>query len=151
MVFGSLYAEGGMAEERSCHAAIGVPGVPNVDGCGVIPCLWQNSFQKHLVLGRVKAKIKELNIDHFGFYAESWITDRSGLATDEPTPQKRLIDREECIFIYAEQKDGLSKSGYWPITESGGKAPLGDFVRYNGSPTSMRTTFANMFGVELFQ
>jgi hypothetical protein len=139
----SMEKEGGILPTFFCH-------VPNVDGCGVIPCLWDSPLQKHLMVSLVKAKFKELNIDRFGFYAESWITDRSGLAANEPTPQERSAERQECIFVYVEEKSGLSKSGYWPIREDGGKAELGDFVLNAETPTSTSMTFANMFGADIF-
>ena len=130
--------DGGIYPTFFCH-------VPGIDGCGVIPCLWSNPFQKQFVVDQVKAKFKELQIERFGFYGESWITNRPGLAPVEPA------HRKECIFVYAEDRNGQCKTGWWPLREVRGQVVLDDFVAPTDAPTSIGMSFSNMFGVEIFQ
>jgi hypothetical protein len=139
----SMEKEGGIFPIFFCH-------VPGVDGCGVIPCFWNSPIQKLFVVNQVKAKFQELKIDRFAFYGESWITDRTGLAPDEPAPPERLANRKECILVFAEDKSGQSKVGWWPIRESDGNVTLDDFVLQTEALTSTSMTFANMFGVKIF-
>jgi hypothetical protein len=138
----SMQQDGGIYPTFFCH-------IPGNDGCGILPCLWDDIAQKNRVVGQVKAKFKELNVERFAFYGESWQTDRRGLSRDEPTPSDRHATRQEIIFVYAEERSGLSKAGWWPISESAGRVTLGDFVSQETGPSAAGGAFANMFGVEM--
>lgn len=139
----AMVKDGGIFPTFFCH-------VPGVDACGVIPCLWNSPLQKRYVVEQVKAKFKELKIERYAFYGESWKRDRGGLAPNEPTPPERVASRQEVIFVYAEDRSGFSKTGWWPILDAAGQVTLGDFVTQEVGPSSAGNMFANMFGVEIF-
>ena len=139
----SMVEEGGIYPTFFCH-------IPDNDACGVIPCIWNSPFQKRYVIEQVKAKFRELKIERYAFYGESWMTDRRGLAADEPTPAERMAVRQEVIFVYAENRNGCAKAGWWPISDVAGQVTLGDFVARDAEAYSAGNMFANMFGVDIF-
>jgi hypothetical protein len=138
-----MVEEGGIYPTFFCH-------VPGNDACGVIPCIWNSPLQKRYVVEKVKAKFKQLKIERYAFYGESWQTNREGLAPDEATPPERLADTQEVIFVYAEDRNGLSKAGWWPISDVAGQVTLGDFVVKEIGPSSAGNMFADMFGIAIF-
>jgi hypothetical protein len=120
--------------------------VPNVNGYGMIPCHWENSEQKHLIVCLVKTKFLELGVDRYAFVAESWIANRSGNESADLLPPSQSPNRQECIFIHAEEKGGLSKTGQFPIKRDGEKVLTGEFVNFEGGLTGIGMIFSNMFG-----
>jgi hypothetical protein len=124
--------------------------VPNAEGYGVIPCAWENARQKHQMVCLVKMMFKEMGVERFAFVAESWLADRTGDASTNRLPPSQSPNRQECILIHAEEKDGRSKAGRWPIKRDGEKAATGEFVIFEDATTSVSMTFANMFGEEIF-
>jgi len=124
--------------------------VPGKAGCGVIPCPWDSELQKHWMVTQMKAQFAELKVERFGFYVESWITDLEGLGPYERTPSERLARRQEVVLVYVEDRDGSSKTGWWPISHVGGQVTLGHFITKELGLPSAASTFANMFAVDIF-
>jgi hypothetical protein len=111
---------------------------------------WANSRQKHLVVCLVKEKFLELGVDRYVFVAESWTANRTGDESTDILPPSQAPNRQECIFIHAEEKGGLSKTGQFPINRDGEKVSTGEFIHFEEGPSELGTTFSNMFGEDAF-
>jgi len=135
--------DGGIIPTFVCH-------VPNVDGYGMIPCHWEDGRQKHLVVCLVKKKFLELGVDRYAFVAESWTANRTGDESTDMLPPSQSPNRQECIFIHAEEKGGLSKTGQFLIKRDGEKVSTGEFVHFEEGLTGIGMTFSNMFGENAF-
>jgi hypothetical protein len=65
-------------------------------------------------------------------------------------PPSQSPNRQECIFILAEEKGGLTKTGQFPIKRDGEKVSTGEFIHFEKGSTEMGMTFSNMFGEDAF-
>jgi hypothetical protein len=119
----------------------------------IMPVPFRNLNEKRTLVSLVKAIFKEQKVQRYGFAFEAWFA----TAKLEPVvdiskviqPSERP-DRQECIYVMAEEKGKPARCGMWKIKRTKkGWGKVVEFMKMDGAEEI--GMFRNMLGTEILQ
>lgn len=102
-----------------------------LDPTMIIPFVFGDNNEKRILADAIRAIFKQEKVSGYVYVFEAWMAmekrgDRKTIDTDKLVPPSQRPDRTEAIVIMAENKNGETMNGIYPII---GKKQLGPFEK----------------------